>query len=145
MYSKIYVKDSAFVVLELISKVIAYAVCIQLLLASLIITYNTFIAIFSNQVSAAIQDGLFVLILLEMFYVTRSFIKYGTINVSIVINVGLIAAVKQLIFELDSISMQTAIGFGVLFLSLSCTFYLEKIFFKEVTKAKMEAKKLVIE
>ena len=122
--------------LEPISRLIAFFVCLELLLLSMVTTVKAFNDLFEQNLDLAVQDGLFVLILLEMFYVTRSFIKYGTINVSIVINVGLIAAVKEMIFQLHSMTMQLAIGFAVLFISLSVTYYLEKIHFKEVVSAK---------
>jgi uncharacterized membrane protein (DUF373 family) len=121
-------------VLEIASKTIAMIVCISLILASLFKTILTFNFLFIGDVDQAIQDSLFVLILLEMFYIVRSFIRFGSINVSIVVSVGIIAAVKQMIFELDSMTMQLAIAFGVLFVTLSVTYYAETVYHHKVRK-----------
>lgn len=120
--------------LELFSKVIAFVVCFGLLTASLFIVMDSFQALFNQDLKRAVQDGLFVLILLEMFYVTRSFMRYGSINVSIVVSVGIIAAVKEMIFQLESITMQSAIGFGVIFIALSLTYYIERLYYKQIVK-----------
>lgn len=117
---------------EFASKFIAFLVCVVLVLGAAVITFSAFMALLSNNVDIAVQDGLFVLILLEMFYVTRSFIRFGTINVSIVIGVGLIAAVKEMVFKLNNMDMQLAIGFSILFLSLALTYYIEKLYYKQI-------------
>lgn len=131
------IQENALTALELVSKVIAFFVCIGLLFASGIIVVDAFQGLLQQEdLSLAIQDGLFVLILLEMFYVTRSFIRHGSINVSIIVSVGVIAAVKEMIFQLNSITLQTAIAFGVLFLTLSLTYFMEKTYYKKVVKKK---------
>lgn len=117
--------------LELVSKFIALIVCVGLLLASVFTIVDTFQVLFANEVDQAIQDGLFVLILLEMFYITRSFIKYGSINVGIVVNVGIIASIKELIFQLDSMTLQLGISFALLFLSLSIVYLAETYHFQQ--------------
>jgi uncharacterized membrane protein (DUF373 family) len=122
--------------LEITSKVIAYIVCIGLLIASGFIVYDAFKALFNWDPGLAVQDGLFVLILLEMFYVTRSFIRHGSINVSIIVSVGIIAAVKEMIFQLNSISLQSALAFGTIFATLSLTYLMERIYYKKIGKEK---------
>jgi uncharacterized membrane protein (DUF373 family) len=116
--------------LEYLSKLIAIIVCFGILLASVLIIVDTFQVLFANDIDKAIQDGLFVLILLEMFYVTRSFIKYGSINVGLVVNVGIIAAVKELVFRMNSLNLELAIAFGVIFLTLSAVYLAETLHFQ---------------
>ncbi len=120
--------------LENFGKVIAFSICFGLLLTSSFIVIDAYISLFTKDYQTAIQDGLFVLILLEMFYVTRSFMRFGSINVSIVVNVGIIASVKALIFELDKIDKDTAIAFGVIFVTLGFTYFMEKIYFEKTIK-----------
>jgi uncharacterized membrane protein (DUF373 family) len=120
--------------LEVASKIIAYIVCVGLLLASALVVFDAFKVLFLQDINTAVQDGLFVLILLEMFYVTRSFIQYGSINVGLVINVGIIAAVKELVFQINSITLQLALSFGVIFLTLSVAYLVEAIHFSKKKK-----------
>ena len=135
---KIKLGDNPLVLFEVLSKIIAYFVCIGLLIASAIIVVTTFQSLFNQDLKHAVQDGLFALILLEMFYVTRSFIRHGSINVSIIVNVGIIAAVKEMIFQLDSLTMQIAIGFGVIFVTLGITYLLEVIYYKQIFKKQLQ-------
>lgn len=128
------IQETSLKVLETISKIIAYAICIGLLVASSFIVFDAFAALFQSDIEIAVQDGLFVLILLEMFYVTRSFIIHGSINVSIVISVGIIAAVKEMIFQLNSMTLQMAIAFGVIFSTLTLTYFIEKTYYEKVGK-----------
>lgn len=111
--------------LEIFSQIIAFAICISLLLAAVIIIFDAFAVLHERNIETAVQDALFVLILLEMFYITRSFIKYATINVGLVINVGIIAAVKEMIFKLDTMNWEMALAFGILFLSLAFVYFME--------------------
>lgn len=120
-----------FRVLEWISQAIAFVVCVGLLIASCILILNSFKVLFDSRVNEAVQDGLFVLILLEMFYVVRSFMKYGSINVALVVSVGVIAAVKSMIFRLDTMDLMTAIGFGVLFVTLGVLYMMESLTFRK--------------
>lgn len=121
-------------VLEAISKIIAFAILIDLLLTSSMIALDAFQALFAQNFSVAIQDGLFVLILLEMFYVIRSFIRYGSINVSLIVNVGIIAAIKEMIFHLESLTIQTAAAFGIIFVTLGMTYFMEQFYYKKMVK-----------
>lgn len=127
-------QEVPLLVLEVASKFIAMIVCISLIMAAMFKTMMTFVFLFDGNVDEAIQGSLFVLILLEMFYIVRSFIRFGSINVSIVVSVGIIAAVKQMIFQLDSLTMQIAIAFAVLFVTLSVTYYAEAIFHEKIRK-----------
>ena len=120
--------------LEVVSKFIAFVVCVGLLMASVFIVVGSFKSLLDGHIDLAVQDGLFVLILLEMFYVVRSFIHYGSINESLVISVGIIAAVKEMIFRLPSMTLQAALGFGVIFLSLALTYFLEKTYYEKIAK-----------
>ncbi|MFT7184368.1 MAG: uncharacterized membrane protein (DUF373 family) [Oceanicoccus sp.] len=120
--------------LEVVSKVIAFTVCIGLLLAAGFVVFDAFHALLTQDVDLAVQDGLFVLILLEMFYVTRSFIRHGSINVAIVINVGVIAAVKEMVFQLDNLNLQMAGAFGIIFTTLSFTYFMERMYYKKLGK-----------
>lgn len=120
--------------LEVLSKIIAFVVCLGLLITAVFIVINSFQALFSKQLDLALQDGLFVLILLEMFYVVRSFMRYSSINVSLIVNVGIIAAIKEMIFQLDSLDLQLAIGFGVIFVTLGFTYFMEQIYYQKLVK-----------
>lgn len=125
-------------ILEVVSRVIAYAVCVGLLVASAIIIVQSFEDLAQLDLDQSIQNGLFVLILLEMFYVVRSFIKYGSINVGLVISVGIIAAVKELIFQLDNLTLQLGVAFSLLFLALAGVYYVEFLVFEKYKKEKKQ-------
>ena len=124
--------------LEIVSKVIAFVVLLNLLLTSGMISIDAFQALIAQNYSVAIQDGLFVLILLEMFYVIRSFIRYGSINVSLIVNVGIIAAIKEMIFHLEDLSIQTAAAFGIIFVTLGMTYFMEQFYYRKLVKEKEE-------
>jgi uncharacterized membrane protein (DUF373 family) len=115
--------------LEFASKLIALFVCIGLLMASVVVIFDSFSSLYARNINVAIHDGLFVLILLEMFYVTRSFIKYGSINIGLIISVGLIAAVKEMVFRIDRLDLNLAIAFGVIYISLALAYLVEAIHF----------------
>lgn len=119
--------------LEIISKLIAFVVCFGLLITSILIIINSFIAL-NNDLHLAVQDGLFVLILLEMFYVIRSFIRYGSINVSLIVNVGIIAAIKEMIFQLDKLNVQLGIAFGTIFVTLGFLYFMEQFYYRKMVK-----------
>lgn len=133
------IQKPALQVLEVVSKSIAYFVCLGLLIASGMIVFRSYQFLAEGNVDLAIQGGLSVLILLEMFYVTRSFIRHGSINVSIIINVGVIAAVKEMVLKLNTIDLQIAAAFGIIFVTLSFTYFLEKTFYKKVIKPQKKA------
>lgn len=128
------IQNASLGILEICSKIIAFFVCIGLLLASSFLVFSAFEALFTRDLKLAVQEGLFVLIILEMFYVTRSFIKHGSINVAIIINVGVIAAVKEMVFRLESMTLQLAIAFGVIFITLGITYLMERIYYAKVAK-----------
>ena len=117
--------------LQVINKYIALFVGIGLIAASLLIIYHSFSELYIGNTDEAIQDGLFVLILLEMFYVVSSFIKYNSINVGLIVNVGIIAAVKELVFQFRDLDMKLAIGFSVVFLSLGALYWMEGFYYKQ--------------
>ena len=117
--------------LELASKFIALIINVGLLASAAILTYSMFLDLFALKIDDAIQDGLFILILLEMFYVIRSFIKYGSINVSLVLNVVLIAAAKELIFYLDNLTLQLAGSFGIILASIGFVYFIETLHFEK--------------
>jgi uncharacterized membrane protein (DUF373 family) len=117
--------------LQSATKVIAVAVCITLIASACILLWEGLVSLFEGKVDEALQDELFVLILLEMFYVIRSFIKYGSINVSIVINIGAIAAVKELIFQMSSLTWQLALAFSLVFISLGFLYFAEIFSFEK--------------
>jgi len=116
--------------LRFLTEIIAFALCTILIVASMIITYQASIHIIQGNASTAVLDALYVVILLELFYVIRSFIKRGSMNVGVIINVGIIASVKEMIFKLDSLEMQMAISFGVIFSTLGLLYVLEMIHYE---------------
>lgn len=128
-----YINDCACVLLH-IAKGIALLLCVILIITSIIITYEALQALVVDDSNKSIQDGLYVMILLEMLYVVFSFIKYGSINVSLVINVGIIAAVKALIFKLEAIDFWTALSFTILIVGLGIGYLLEMIVFNQKKK-----------
>jgi len=116
--------------LEIASKYVALVIGVGLLASAVILTYYMFLDLFGLNIDDAIQDGLFILILLEMFYVIRSFIKYGSINVSIVLNVVLIGVAKELIFYLDALTLQLAGSFGIVLISLGVVYFIESMHYE---------------
>jgi uncharacterized membrane protein (DUF373 family) len=130
-----------FNILITIAKIIAVIFGVALLLASAIEVYNVFVHLMTQSIDQAIQEGLFVLILLEMLYVIRSYIRYESINVGIVVNVGIVAAVKELIFVIKDITLQTGIAFSLIFISLGIIYFLEEryyVTFKELKRPPTE-------
>lgn len=117
-------------VLQISTKFLAIALGAALVIASSIEIYKVSIELLDFQISSAIQEGMFMLILLEMFYVVRSFIKYGSVNTSLIISVGIVAIIKVIIFNLNTMDLNKAIGFSVLFLSLSVGLLLENQHYK---------------
>ncbi len=123
-------KDKVLFLLRLLTEVIAAILCVILILAAGMITYRAFMQILSNDTNAAVLDALFVVILLELFYAIRSFINRGSMNISVIVNVCIVAAVKELIFQIDSLKLQNAIAFAVIFLSLGVLYVIEMIHFE---------------
>jgi uncharacterized membrane protein (DUF373 family) len=117
--------------LERSGKIIAVFLALALLVGAGLTTIQTFNSLLQYEVSDALQKGLAALINLEMFYVVRSFIKYGSINVGIVVNVGIIACIKELIFKINSLTMQTGIAFGVVLITLAVIYYVETLHFQK--------------
>lgn len=111
--------------LRFLTEVIALILCVILIVAGGFLTYRAFGNLLYASPEKAVVDALFVIIVLELFYVIRSFIKRGSINVGLIINVGVIAAVKEMVFVLDSITWQLAVSFAVIFLSLGILYLLE--------------------
>lgn len=123
-------------ILKYFTEFIAALLCVILIAASAMLTYNAFESLLHGSTDRAIQDSLFVIIILEMFYVVRSFIKYGSINVGLVINVGLIASVKAMIFKLESLTVQLALAFGVIFITLGAVYLIESVYYHKFHKKK---------
>ena len=113
------------------TQIIAVLVCITLIVASMLLMWESGVALMNSQIDVALQDALFVLILLEMFYVIRSFIRHGSINASIVLNIAVIAAVKELIFQMKSINLEIAASFGLIFVSLGILYFAEIFSFEK--------------
>lgn len=111
--------------MQLATKVLATLFNIALLIAASIEIGRVFFGIYTLNIASAIQDGLFVLILLEMFYVVRSFIKYGSVNIALIISLGIVAVVKELIFNLKTLDLSSSGSYAILLLSLSIAFVLE--------------------
>lgn len=128
------IQEGSLKFLEIVSKTIAFVICLHLLIASVMLVINAFEALFHQNFDVAIQDSLFVLILLEMFYVVRSFMRYGSLNVSLIVNVGIIASIKEMIFQLDNLNMQMAIAFGVIFVTLGLTYFMEQYYYRKMVK-----------
>lgn len=122
-------KDGLLDVVQALTEIIAFVLCLILVASAAYLTYQAFHNLLEGASFEAILDSLFIVILLELFYVIRSFIKRGSMNVGVIINVGVIAAVKEMIFKLDSMELQLAISFGVIFLSLGLLYLLEVIHF----------------
>ena len=116
--------------LGFLTQIIAIVLCLILILASAINTFYAFTHIFKGNILQAVLDALFVVILLELFYAIRSFIHRGSVNVGVIVNVGIIAAVKELIFKLDNLELQIAIAFGVIFLTLGALYVMELIHYE---------------
>lgn len=116
--------------LRTLTEIIAFVLCMILIVTAGVITYNALLELVNGNPTGAILDSLFVVILLELFYVIRSFIKRGSMNVGVIINVAIIAAVKELIFKLNLLSLQMAISFAVIFLSLGLLYIVEMIHYE---------------
>lgn len=111
--------------LQWLTKAIAMVFNVALLIAASYEVYKMFLGIYIGDIAVAIQEGLFALIILEMFYVVRSFMKYGKVNTGLIISVGIVAVIKELIFKLKTLEMTDAIGFSVLIFAMSVALYIE--------------------
>ena len=127
--------------LKHLTELIASLLCIILIVAAGILTYQAFVSLLQDSPDHAVQDALFVIIILEMFYVVRSFVKYGSINVGLVINVGLIASVKAMVFQLEKMSLNLALAFGVIFITLGGVYLIESVYFHKFHRHKIAKKK----
>lgn len=117
--------------LEVLAKLVAAFLCLILLFASLMITYNSLQNLVNFNALQATLDALFVVIVLELCFAIRSFIKRGTINVGTLVNVAVISAVKELVFKLDQMDLPTAGSFGIIFVSLGVLYLLEMIHYEK--------------
>lgn len=112
--------------LQRIAQLIAALFGAALIVAAGLEVFQVFKELYAFNINSAVQEGLFTLILLEMFYVVRSFVKYGSVNTALIICVGIVAIIKQIIFSLDSITMEKAIGLSLLFVVLTLGLYIEE-------------------
>lgn len=112
-------------VLQWLTQMIAMIFNVALIVAAGSEVWLMASGIYEGNIERALQDGLFALIILEMFYVVRSFIKYGKVNTGLIISVGIVAVVKELIFKLKTLEMVDAIGFSILILSMAIALYIE--------------------
>ncbi len=116
---------------EKVGSVLAGIVSVALIGAACLMIYHSFSELLLNgDVKVAVQDGLFVLILLEMLTIIRSYLKYRSVNISLVINVGFIATLKQLVFEMESMTLEIAAAFGMIILTLAVAYYIESRHFE---------------
>lgn len=120
--------------LEIFSKGVSFVFALALILAAGMEVITVFENLIDQNIFLAIQEGLFILILLEMFYVVRSFIKYGSINVGLVVNVGLVAAIKELIFVMKDLTLNLGIAFSLIFISLAAVYLVESRHYLEKKK-----------
>lgn len=130
-------------ILEHLSEFLALLVGFGILVAAAILIVSSYRDLAAFEINSAVQDGLFVLILLELFYVVRSFVKYGTVNIGLVVNVAIIALLKQLVFEIENISILTAIAFAITLISLGFVYYIETVTFFKKREIKRIEKELV--
>lgn len=107
------------------TQLLAYLFNVAIVIAASMEVAGVFNQLYLMNIGSAIQSGLFVLILLEMFYVVRSFIKYGSVNISLIISVGIVAIVKQMIFNMENPSLDTGLALSAMFLSLSIGLLIE--------------------
>lgn len=110
---------------QLATKVLALLFNIALLIAATIEISRMFAGLIELNITSTIQDGLFVMIFLELFYVVRSFIKYGSVNTGLIISVGILAVVEEIIFSLKTMTLQSAGALSLLLLALSVSLLLE--------------------
>lgn len=117
--------------LQKLAEYIAVIVGLSLIITSAIIIVTSYQDLLSGSVDKAIQDGLFVLILLELFYVVRSFVKYNSVNVGLIVNVGIIAAVKEMVFQLKRLDWQLGLAFGIIFITLGVLYWMESQYYRQ--------------
>ncbi len=112
-------------VLQRTAQFLAMLFCVSLLVAAGIEIYEVYRSLLSYNVTIAIQGGLYTLILLEMVFVTRSFIKYGSVNTALIISVGVVAVVKSLIVNIEVMTLDKAASYSCLLLALTIGYVLE--------------------
>ncbi len=112
-------------VLQRAAQVLAVLFCVSLLVAGAYEIYQVFRSLVEFNINQAIQEGLFTLIILEMVFVTRSFIKYGSVNTALILSVGVVAVVKSLIFNMVDIQLDDALAYSALILALTVGYVLE--------------------
>lgn len=111
------------------AQLLGLVLCVALITAATMEVWITFQELLNWNISSAIQDGMLVLILLELVYVVRSFIKYGSINLALIISVGIIATVKTIVLELGTITLEAATAYTMLFVALCVGFVIENHYF----------------
>ncbi|HKL23913.1 MAG TPA: phosphate-starvation-inducible PsiE family protein [Candidatus Nanoarchaeia archaeon] len=92
--------------------------------------YSLFENIFSAEISVIINAILFIFILIELFTILTSYLRFGTIKVERVVEVGIISIVRDSIFHVFELDAPKMYGISALLLVFGLIFFVEKKFSK---------------
>jgi uncharacterized membrane protein (DUF373 family) len=94
--------------------------------------YSMFVyELFYESARVLIDSILFLFILLELYTILIQYLRKGYIKVERIVEVGIIAVVKELMFHISDLNMNSMIGISSILLSLGALFYIEKHFSKQ--------------
>jgi uncharacterized membrane protein (DUF373 family) len=84
--------------------------------------------LFSAEIKSAVDNGLFILILLELFVVLLFYLRNHHIKVERVVEVGIISVVRELIFHALDMEVLRLFALSGVLLVLGLLFFIEKHF-----------------
>ncbi len=84
--------------------------------------------LFSAEVKHAIDNGLFVLILLELVVILLFYLRDHHVKVERVVELGIISIIREIIFHFFDLEVMRLLALGGILLVLGALFYVEKMF-----------------
>lgn len=85
----------------------------------------------SMDLRHTVDSILFALILVELFTILRKYLEKGYIKVERVIEVGIISIIREIIFRLFEMPVESIYAISILLLTLGALFFVEKFYSKE--------------
>lgn len=90
--------------------------------------YSLFSGILSSEINVMINNILFIFILIELFTILLSYLRFQHIKVERVIEVGIISVVRDSIFHVFESEPSKMYGISALLLVFGLIFFIEKKF-----------------
>ena len=90
--------------------------------------------IMSASVMSAVENVLFILILIELFTILYAYLKNHYIKVERVVEVGIISLIREIMFKVESLDPIRVFAIASLLLVLGILFFLEKYYSNQRNK-----------